>query len=163
MGIEVVNSPARPAPASLLKTYSTHPTQKILLNTEEQQLYNEHLSNDWHPHPIVKGEPRQPLEEAHFCLYPWSFSVTTHTLLPWVNGGTYTLGSLFASIDQYTSTVLCQSIYSPPLINKTQRCLNSFTRGRSEQSLHPFPADNDVSVVPILIPVTSHSPANHPI
>lgn len=28
----------------------------------------------WHPHPIVKGEPRQPLEEAHFCLYPWSFS-----------------------------------------------------------------------------------------
>lgn len=69
MGTEVVNSPARPARASLLKTSSTHPTQKILLYTEEQQLYN-----DWHPHPIVKGEPRQPLEEAHFCLYPWSFS-----------------------------------------------------------------------------------------
>lgn len=46
MGTEVVNSPARPAPASLLKTSSTHPAQKILLNTEEQQLYDEHLSND---------------------------------------------------------------------------------------------------------------------
>lgn len=40
MGTEVVNSPARPARASLLKTSSMHPTQKILLYTEEQQLYN---------------------------------------------------------------------------------------------------------------------------
>lgn len=135
-------------------SYSENP----FIYTEEQQLYNVDILT---PSSRVSRDNlwKKLISACILDLFP----VTTHTSLPWVNGGAYTLGSLFASIDQYTSTVLCWSIYSPPLINKTQRCLNSFTRGRSEQSVHHFPADNDVSVVPILIPVTSHSPANHPI
>ena len=36
------------------------------LDAEEQTLYSEPLPDDRASHPISKGEPRHPAEEAHF-------------------------------------------------------------------------------------------------
>ncbi|MEQ2295371.1 hypothetical protein AMECASPLE_013628 [Ameca splendens] len=51
------------------------PCQLPPLDVEEQQLYSELLLDGRAPHPISKGEPSHPTEEAHFSrLYPGSRS-----------------------------------------------------------------------------------------
>ncbi|XP_048014247.1 chymotrypsin-like protease CTRL-1 isoform X2 [Megalobrama amblycephala] len=51
------------------------PPQLTPLNVEEQRLYSELLPSDRAPHPISKGAPSHPAEEAHFDrLYPGSCS-----------------------------------------------------------------------------------------
>ncbi|MEQ2308739.1 hypothetical protein AMECASPLE_031297 [Ameca splendens] len=51
------------------------PPQLAPLDVEEQQLYSEPLPDGRAPHPISKGVPGHPTEEAHFSrLYPGSRS-----------------------------------------------------------------------------------------
>ncbi|KAK3567605.1 hypothetical protein QTP86_020291 [Hemibagrus guttatus] len=52
----------------------TEPPQLPPFDVEEQRLYSEPLPGDRAPHPISKGVPRNPTEEAHFGrLYPGSY------------------------------------------------------------------------------------------
>ncbi|MEQ2316587.1 hypothetical protein AMECASPLE_033949 [Ameca splendens] len=49
------------------------PPQLAPLDVEEQRLYSEPLPDGRAPHPISKGVPGNPTEEAHFSrLYPGS-------------------------------------------------------------------------------------------
>ncbi|MEQ2311570.1 hypothetical protein AMECASPLE_021524 [Ameca splendens] len=51
------------------------PPQLAPLDVEEQRLYSEPLPDGRAPHPISKGVPVHPTEEAHFSrLYPGSRS-----------------------------------------------------------------------------------------
>ncbi|MEQ2246496.1 hypothetical protein ILYODFUR_039109 [Ilyodon furcidens] len=51
------------------------PPQLAPFNVEEQRLYSEPLPDGRAPHPISKGVPGHPTEEAHFSrLYPGSRS-----------------------------------------------------------------------------------------
>ncbi|MEQ2300449.1 hypothetical protein AMECASPLE_025545 [Ameca splendens] len=51
------------------------PPQLAPLDVEEQRLYSEPLPDGRAPHPISKGVPGHPMEEAHFSrLYPESHS-----------------------------------------------------------------------------------------
>ncbi|MEQ2159445.1 hypothetical protein GOODEAATRI_022916 [Goodea atripinnis] len=51
------------------------PAQLTPLNVEEQWLYSELLPKGRGPHPIFKGVPSHPAEDAHFSrLYPGSRS-----------------------------------------------------------------------------------------
>ncbi|MEQ2211635.1 hypothetical protein XENOCAPTIV_010028 [Xenoophorus captivus] len=51
------------------------PPQLAPLDVEEQWLYSEPLADSRAPHPISKGLPGHPTEEAHFSrLYPGSRS-----------------------------------------------------------------------------------------
>ncbi|MEQ2287566.1 hypothetical protein AMECASPLE_013917 [Ameca splendens] len=53
----------------------TEPPQLAPLDVEEKRLYSELLPDGRAPHPISKGVPGHPAEEAHFSrLYPRSRS-----------------------------------------------------------------------------------------
>lgn len=61
--------------------------QLASFDTEKQRLYSELLNNEA-PHPIAKGDPRNPSEEAHFHrLHPQSQSQSHHPQLVAIEEG----------------------------------------------------------------------------
>ncbi|KAK5618985.1 hypothetical protein CRENBAI_005126 [Crenichthys baileyi] len=69
------------------------PPQLAPLDVEEQRLYSEPLLDGRAPHPISKGVPGNPTDEAHFSrLYPGSRSFGNHPKF-------MAIASLTASVD----------------------------------------------------------------
>lgn len=51
------------------------PPHLVSFDVEGQQLYSEHLLNDWGPHPLSNAEIRHPSEDAHLPLLVSTVSV----------------------------------------------------------------------------------------
>ncbi|MEQ2297085.1 hypothetical protein AMECASPLE_031119 [Ameca splendens] len=64
------------------------PPQLVPLNVEKQRLYYEPLQDGRTPHPISKGGPSHPAEEANFSRLDLILSVMTQSSCPQVRVGT---------------------------------------------------------------------------
>ncbi|TWW73494.1 hypothetical protein D4764_15G0008880 [Takifugu flavidus] len=125
------------------------------LNAEEQRLYCELLPDGRASHPISKGEPSHPTEEAHFGrLYPSLFTTTDQCRV-----------LITADAAPIRLSIFCSIL--PSLVNKTPRYLNSSTWGRISSltrrrhstyfQLRTMASDLEVL---IFIPAASHAAAN---
>ncbi|MEQ2240968.1 hypothetical protein ILYODFUR_020546 [Ilyodon furcidens] len=124
------------------------PPQLAPLDVEGQRLYSKVLPDGGAPHPISKGVPSHPMEEAHFsCFYPGfrSFSYDAKFMVigqgrnvdrPVNESFAFWLSSFFTTTDRHSLPItvvavpICLSISHsilPSFVNKTPRYLNSST------------------------------------
>ncbi|MEQ2256329.1 hypothetical protein ILYODFUR_023140 [Ilyodon furcidens] len=141
------------------------PPQLAPLDVEEQRLYSEPLPDGRAPHPISKGVPGHPTEEAHFSrLYLGSRSFGHDPKFA------FRLSSLFTTTDRHSLpitaagtpihlSISCSIL--PSLMNKTPRYLNSSTGTNLERASDTCTLASNFAVL-IFILAASHSAKNRP-
>ncbi len=124
------------------------PPQLAPFNAKEQQLCSRSLTDDWTSHLICEGDVSHPTEKRHCSrLYPQSHSFGNDPSFmtkgegrnkDWVVDRELCLS---AQLSQQCGKVNAKLLLlrSPSLVNKTPKCLNSFTWGKDS---FPTPVEN---------------------